>query len=97
MRIRWTEPAALDLTGICDYVHEHDRPEAARRIALRIYEAVDSLASLPHRGRFGRSRDTRELLVRGLPYIVVYPGHEDVVEINRILHGARMWPSPGNV
>lgn len=34
MRIRWTEPAASDLTSICDYINEHDGPEAARRVAL---------------------------------------------------------------
>jgi len=26
MRIRWTEPAARDLTNICDYIEEHDGP-----------------------------------------------------------------------
>jgi len=30
MRVRWTEPAARDLTGICDYTQEHHGPEAAR-------------------------------------------------------------------
>jgi len=32
MRIRWTEPAARDLSTICDFTYEHDGPEAARRI-----------------------------------------------------------------
>ena len=45
MRIRWTEPAARDLTNICDYTEEHDGPEAARRAALRIYEALGTLTS----------------------------------------------------
>ena len=36
MRIRWTEPAAADLTGICDYIDEHDGPERARRVAITI-------------------------------------------------------------
>jgi plasmid stabilization system protein ParE len=51
MRIRWTEPAVRDLTGICDYINDHDGPVAARRVALRIYEGVDSLMRFPHRGR----------------------------------------------
>jgi plasmid stabilization system protein ParE len=38
MRIRWTEPAVRDLTNICDYTEDHDGPEAARRVALRIHE-----------------------------------------------------------
>jgi plasmid stabilization system protein ParE len=44
MRIRWTEPAARDLTNICDYTEKHDGPEAARRVALRIYEGLGTLA-----------------------------------------------------
>jgi plasmid stabilization system protein ParE len=45
MSVRWTELAARDLTGICDYTEEHSGPEAARKVALRVYEAVDSLSS----------------------------------------------------
>ena len=43
MRIRWTEPAARDLTHICDYTQERDGPAAARRLALAIYERISSL------------------------------------------------------
>ncbi len=43
MVIRWTEPAAHDLTGICDYIQEHDGPEVARKVALAIYESVGTL------------------------------------------------------
>ncbi len=41
MRIRWTELAQRDFTSICDYTEEQNGPAAARRIALRIYEAID--------------------------------------------------------
>ena len=47
MRIRWTEPAAHDLTHICDYTEEHDGPGAARRVALTIYQGVSSLTQFP--------------------------------------------------
>ena len=43
MRVRWTEAAARDLTGICDYIKEHDGPAAARRVALEIYGGVGAL------------------------------------------------------
>ncbi len=92
MRIRWTEPAARDLTGICDYIEEQDGPVAARRVAIRIYEAVDTLTRFPLRGRLGRKPDTRELVFPGLPFLAIYRVREDVVEINRILHGAQKWP-----
>jgi hypothetical protein len=28
----------------------------------------------------------------GLPFLAIYRVQEDVVEINRILHGAQKWP-----
>ena len=36
----WTERAARDLTGICDYTEEHSGPEAALKVALRVYERL---------------------------------------------------------
>jgi len=92
MRIRWTEPAARDLTNICDYTEEHDGPEAARRVANRIYESVGALTKFPHRCRPGRKPGTRELVFSGLPFLAVYRVREDVIEIDRILHGAQKRP-----
>ena len=92
MRIRWTEPAASDFTGICDYISEHDGPEAARLVALRIYEGIGSLTKFPRRGRPGRKSNTRELVFSGIPFLVVYRIRENVIEISRILHGAQRWP-----
>jgi toxin ParE1/3/4 len=92
MRIRWTEPAASDLTGICDYIEEHDGPEAARKVAFRIHEGIEKLAPFPHLGRPGRKVGTRELIFPGLPFLAVYRMRADAIEINRILHGAQKWP-----
>lgn len=92
MRIRWTEPALRDFTGICDYTEEQDGPEAAHRVAIRIYEAVTALTQFPRRGRPGRKPGTRELVFSGLPFLAVYRVREDAVEVNRILHGAQKWP-----
>ena len=92
MRIRWTTLAADDLTHICDYIEEHDGSNASRRVALAIVEGVGSLGRFPHRGRPGRKAGTRELVVSGLPFIVIYRVGAEVVEVNRILHGAQKWP-----
>jgi len=92
MRIRGTEPATRDLTGICDYTKEHSGSEAARNVALRVYEAVGSLLKFPHLGRSGRKRGTRELVLSGLPFLAIYRVREDIIEIARILHGAQRWP-----
>jgi plasmid stabilization system protein ParE len=92
MRIRWTQPAAHDLTQICDYLEEHENSATARRVALSIYERINTLGEFPERGRQGRMRGTRELVLTGLPYLAVYRLKEDDVEILRILHGAQAWP-----
>ncbi|HMD86946.1 MAG TPA: type II toxin-antitoxin system RelE/ParE family toxin [Terriglobia bacterium] len=78
MRIRWTEPAARDLTHICDYIEGHDAPATARRVALTIHRSVDSLAQFPYRGRPGRSLNTRELVFPDLPLLAVYRVREVV-------------------
>ena len=64
----------------------------ARRTALAIYEAADSLIMLPGRGRPGRKPNTRELVISGLPFVIIYRVHGEAVEITRILHGAQKWP-----
>lgn len=93
MRIRWTEPAAQDLTNICDYIQEQDNAERAQKVALRIYEHVGMLAQFPYIGRPGRRPGTRELVFSGLPFLAIYRVREDVIEINRILHGAQRYPT----
>jgi addiction module RelE/StbE family toxin len=92
MRIRWTEPAVRDLKGLCDYIAERDGDEQARRIALRIYDGVNSLADFPRRGRIGRKQGTREFVFQGLPWLAVYRIRDETVEIDRILHGAQRFP-----
>lgn len=92
MNIRWTTPAARDFAHLCDYIQEHDSPASARRIALAIYGAIDTLRQFPSRGRPGRVEGTRELIISGLPYLAVYRVRESVVEVARILHGAQKWP-----
>ena len=92
MEIRWTEPAVHDLTQICDYIEQHDGPEIARRIAISVWQRIATLTSFPQRGRTGRKQATRELVLGNLPYVAVYRIRKDVVEIDRILHGAQKWP-----
>jgi plasmid stabilization system protein ParE len=92
MRIRWTESAARDLTNVSDYAQEHSGPEPARKLALRIYEAIGSLEKFPHLGREGRKTKTREFVISGTPFLAIYRFRDDVIEIARILHGAQKWP-----
>ena len=92
MRIRWTGPALDDFTHICDHSDAHFGPTRRRRTVLQIYEAVELLADFPGIGRLGRKPGTSELVISGLPFLVIYRLKGEVVEIVRILHGAQKWP-----
>lgn len=92
MIVRWTRPAADDLTHICDYTAELFGAAQARRAAMSIYAAVGALKEMPLRGRAGRKPGTRELTVGGLPFVIIYRAEKEAVEVVRILHGSRQWP-----
>ena len=68
-----------------------DNPPAAGRVAARIKQATEQLADHPESGRSGRVPGTRELVVAGLPYIVVYRIRRGRIYIIRVLHTSRRW------
>jgi len=91
MQVRWTTPAAQDLEEITLYFQK-DSESAARAVAKALFDAANSLDLLPSRGRKGRVPGTRELMVPGLPCIVVYELTRTAIQILHIYHGARELP-----
>ena len=94
MTIRWTQPANDDFIGIVEWTAA-DNPTAAAPVGRRILATVEQLAEFPFYGKPGRSPDTRELVISGLPYLVVYVVEADnsrCMVILRLLHGAMLWP-----
>ncbi len=91
MRLVWTIRARADLTEIYTYIATDD-PNAARRMQAVVRSRVAGLARMPLMGRAGRVETTRELVIAGTPYVVVYRVAADEVQILRVLHGARSWP-----
>ena len=93
MRLRWTRRAERDLDEIAAYIGQ-DSPAAAARVILELIDQVESaLLDHPAAGRAGRVLGTRELVIGGLPYIVPYRLREKDIEILRMLHTSRRWPS----
>ena len=88
MRLRWRLSAVSDLADIRDYISEND-PEAARAVVERVLRSIDRLESFPGSGRAGQILGTRELVVPGLPYIVVYTCDDTDISIIGVFHGAR--------
>jgi addiction module RelE/StbE family toxin len=83
--------AMADLDDIFDYI-EADDPRAAAVTNERIEAATTRLIDYPNSGRPGRVEGTRELVVRGAPYVLPYRIDGDAVQILRVLHAARLWP-----
>jgi toxin ParE1/3/4 len=64
-------------------------------VGERIREAVSLLGDLPYIGREGVLAGTRELVVPGLPYVVVYRidiAEQETVVILGVYHGAQLRP-----
>ncbi len=92
MRVDWSPSAVADLKTIAEWIEQDRDLETANRIARTIYDAVQSLRTMPYRGRYGRLENTRELVVARVPYIVVYQVLEERLVILNVLHGAQRWP-----
>jgi toxin ParE1/3/4 len=91
MAIVWTTAARRDVNAIWDFI-EVRNPDAAELVSSEILRAVEGLLQFPKRGKPGRVKETRELVVSGLPYVVVYLLADERVVILRVLHGAQDWP-----
>ena len=93
MRLRWTKLASQDLDDIAEYIGQ-DSPAAACRVVLELMERAESaLVTHPAAGRAGRLLGTRELVIASLPYVIAYRVSERQIEILRVLHTSRRWPS----
>lgn len=90
-KIEWSWPALSDLQAAGEYIAQDNR-QAAVRMAKRVREAVDYIRNHPNIGRPGRLTDTRELVVSGTPFIVVYWLQQGSIQILRVLHHAQRWP-----
>ena len=91
MPIKWLRTALRNLDHHARYIAK-DNPDAARRAVERVQAAVGQLTQYRSMGRIGRVLGTRELIVGGTPWIIVYRVRADAVEIIRVLHGAQRWP-----
>lgn len=92
MKILWTKAAAEDLDKIEVYIFK-DNPGSAVNQVLRIINAVEHyLSANPGMGRWGRLPKTREFVISGTPFIVIYRIKNNILEIIRVLHGAQQWP-----
>ena len=56
---------------------------------MRIVAVVEALREHPHLGRVGAEPGIRELVIGGIPYVVLYQVRGQRVIISTIWHGAQ--------
>jgi addiction module RelE/StbE family toxin len=92
VRVDWSQSAVADLQAIAEWIEQDRDLATANRVTRAIYDSVQSLRTMPYRGRYGRLEHTRELVVARLPYVVVYQVLEERLVVLSVLHGAQRWP-----
>ena len=96
MQIKWTDLANIDLDQIEIYIAKENSSLVAIDIVMNIIDNVYLILSdHPRAGRQGRLKNTRELVIDGLPFIVIYrePVGANCIEILRVFHNAQKWPT----
>jgi toxin ParE1/3/4 len=91
MKPAWTRAAIRDLTQIREYI-ARENPDAAREIALKIVDASERIIQFPEVGRLGRVKGTRELIVPGTHYLIIYRMKKKAIHFARVRHGSQEWP-----
>jgi plasmid stabilization system protein ParE len=97
-KVIWTAPARIEYLEHINYI-ARDSPTAAERVARRLDRAAEQLGFMST-GRPGRVAGTREKVVTGLPYILIYKivpspegeETEETIAILNVIHGAQRWP-----
>ncbi|HEB93135.1 MAG TPA: type II toxin-antitoxin system RelE/ParE family toxin [Gammaproteobacteria bacterium] len=93
MSVEWEPSATAELVEhVVDYAERYD-PVVAYRIYDDVRERAEILDDQPRLGRPGRVRGTREFVVTGTPFILVYQVESSTVRMLRVLHGHQQWPS----
>jgi addiction module RelE/StbE family toxin len=91
VKLRWLRSAAASLRLHVSFIAT-ENPRAAAAVRHRIRSAVLRLAEFPESGRPGQVAGTRELVVPGLPYLVVYRVGKESVEVLRVFHTSQERP-----
>ena len=90
VRLRFSLRAERQLAAIVRHI-ANDSPPAASRVLTKIRDAAVLLTDFPESGRIGAVSTTREWVVHGLPYILIYrldPAADELAVVE-VIHGAR--------
>ena len=90
MKVVVDAKAWTDLNQIGAWIAKDD-PRAARKVLRQILDAIAQLERFPRLARPGRVDGTRERVVPGTPYIIVFElwNEPPAVVITAVAHGRR--------
>jgi toxin ParE1/3/4 len=91
MKVQWTRRAVRDLTNARAFI-ARSNPSAAHETAMRIIDAVDTLSRQPRIGRSGRIDGTREYVVAGTAYILIYRLRKQGIDLLHVYDSRQSWP-----
>ncbi|WP_371196313.1 type II toxin-antitoxin system RelE/ParE family toxin [Glaciecola sp. SC05] len=96
MQLKWTDLADIDLEKIEAHIAQENSPIVAIDVVMNIIDSTHLiLPDHPRAGRQGRLKNTRELVIDGVPFIVIYRENisTNYIEVLRVLHDAQQWPT----
>ena len=77
-RVTWSRRALSDINTIRRRFTNKDRAKATGR---RLFEIASHLEQHPELGRVGVVPGTRELIVGGTPYVIIYAVSDDQADV----------------
>jgi toxin ParE1/3/4 len=95
VELKWTDLATADLDQVEAYIAQENSIVVAIDNVLKIIDTTEMmLSNHPTAGRLGRVKNTRELVINSVPFIVIYRESKTLqrIEILRVLHDAQQWP-----
>jgi toxin ParE1/3/4 len=93
VKLVWSPRALGQLEHALVYIAQEDRG-AAWRVYDQIVEHAQRLTEFPEMAPVGREAGTRELVVTGTPYILVYRLSRGRIEIAAVWHGKQSRKRP---
>jgi toxin ParE1/3/4 len=91
MKLRWTPRAVADLEEISDYLIVA-APQAWEHLLGRVEHLTDLLLDFPLMGKPGIVPETREFVLTGTPYILVFQIKVDAVIVLSVRDGRMRMP-----
>ena len=90
IKVVWSQQARQEWAAQYRFYFERN-PDAARRLRQAVMEGAQRLRTYPKIGRPGRVTGSRELIISGTPFLLVYDENPVRVEILHVYDGRQNW------